>query len=638
MNGDDMKGLINAFEEFKIKQEKYSQLKTGLTFHKDMLQHTIHPDLEKSKEHKENPNRVIEMLNYIKKIDLWNELDKEENFGEIDWKHIEKIHGEPYILYIKKLFETKFEGVRFEDGNTYYMNESLRAALLAAEGTRLLVQNIVENKWRNGFAVVRPPGHHACAKDNKIGGFCLFNNVAIAAQYLVDNFQKRVLIFDWDVHHGDSTQKLFYNRNDVLYISIHKYLNGEFYPGESGDRNNVGEKEGEGYNLNFPLNPLPQEIIGDQEYIYIFERAVLPIAREFKPDFILISSGFDCLLQDPIGQLNVTWDSLGYMLFKLKNIITENIAVVLEGGYNLENIPKAFESLLRILNNEFFPNKTNLKLIVNDKYFKLVRPSKRFLQNCDENLNVWRKYWKCLNEQKISNLDNKIRISVEEEDMFPHNVLNIYKLVNNRLIKIIDNKENTFFCDIYPFLDDLQELIPQYYGVIKCNENDKEVKYLKLQNFKSIEDCNIIKFKLCGQGPSTHHSFDFFNKYKFLIQGYRIIDFKKNVLERKNNVYSNLSEFEVFEMFSRFFKNSKSSISKKAIQKLIKKIENLYHVVFQNSINISYVSVIIRFNLTNNDIDLSLLDFEHFELNDDQNCLYAINKMKNLFENYLKMI
>ena len=116
-------------------------------------------------------------------------------------------------------------------------------------------ENIITEKWRNGFSIVRPPGHHACGTEDKISGFCFINNVAVAAEYLIKNHKlKRVAIFDWDVHHGDSTQKLFYDRKDVLYISIHRHDNGKFYPFVSGGINEVGRDAGEGFNLNFPIN------------------------------------------------------------------------------------------------------------------------------------------------------------------------------------------------------------------------------------------------------------------------------------------------------------------------------------------------------------------------------------------------
>ncbi len=160
----------------------------------------------------------------------------------------------------------------------------------------------MENEWSNGFSLVRPPGHHACANNNRLGGFCFINNVAVAAEYLVREHKlKKIAVLDWDIHHGDSTQKLFYDRKDLLYISIHKHLNGKFYPGKSGALENIGKGEGKGYNLNFPINSKKNQFVGDSEYVYAFERAILPILKEYGPEFVFISNGYDCLDGDPLG-------------------------------------------------------------------------------------------------------------------------------------------------------------------------------------------------------------------------------------------------------------------------------------------------------------------------------------------------
>lgn len=139
------------------------------------------------------------------------------------------------------------------------------------------------NEWFNAFALVRPPGHHAVCHDEQIKGFCFLNNVAIAANILLAKGLQKILILDWDVHHGDSTSKIFYEDDRVLYISIHKHMNGNFYPeGDWGDSKNLGKNKGLGFNLNFPLNPLEEnDFIGDSEYVYIFFRFIMPIIKEY---------------------------------------------------------------------------------------------------------------------------------------------------------------------------------------------------------------------------------------------------------------------------------------------------------------------------------------------------------------------
>lgn len=625
-----MEDIKKEFENLSLKPLTY-KLKTGLTYHKDTLKHSISADPEKSKTHYENPSRITSILNYSSKHKELEKIEILENFEKINWHHIEKIHGQEYIDYLKKLFSEEFEGIRYEDGDTYYNKESLNSALLAAEATRLATENVIKKKWKNAFALVRPPGHHACAKNNKIGGFCILNNVAISAKFLLEEYQKKIVIFDWDVHHGDSTQKLFYKEKNVLYISIHNFMNGDFYPGPSGDLKNLGIENAEGFNLNFPLNPLKGECIGDQEYVYIFERAILPVLKEFSPDFVFVSCGFDCLFDDPIGGIHVTWDALGYMLFQIKNIVTEDIVVALEGGYNLKNLPKAFVSLMRVLDDGYFPNETNFKLLRHDNFKNGVRPCSRFLENCDKNLEVWRKYWKSIDFKENLKYEEKIKKIVYEEENYTHFLFKDYKLVNKKLVKKIEENETKFYTEIYPFLDDLHYFIPRYYGVFKI----KDQNYLKIKDFKNIKKCNTIIFKLCGGNPESYYCNELFTKYKVVLDSYKIIDKNNNILDRKRGDYCQISEIEIFEILERFFENFKGKMNKSVIPNLLKKIEDLYEVVFQGSFNVSFCSLVINFNRENNKTDVKLMDFEYFELCDDQNCLYSIKMIKELLGGFI---
>jgi len=145
-----------------------------------------------------------------------------------------------------------------------------------------LVREVMDNKVRNGFAIVRPPGHHA--GPTHPGGFCLFNNVAIAAKYVQNTYgSKRILIFDWDIHHGNGVQTSFYNDPDVLYISAHRHDNG-FYPNDKGDATYVGDSDAKGKNINIPWETRK---VGTPEYMHLFFQLVMPVATEFCPDLVL---------------------------------------------------------------------------------------------------------------------------------------------------------------------------------------------------------------------------------------------------------------------------------------------------------------------------------------------------------------
>lgn len=203
---------------------------------------------------------------------------------------------------------------------------------------------------------MRPPGHHAHC--SAIGGFCFFNNVAVAARVAQKEFNKRkVCIFDWDIHVGDGTSNVFYNDDTVLYISIHRFDMGKFFPGPKGKLEMIGECKGKGYNIQFPFN-MPQKnkddadenqnVIGDMDYIFVCENFLFPIIREFGPDMIIISAGFDSAKGDPLGEIAVTPVGYAWMTQGLRNI-QSCIAVVLEGGYSLEALEVSSEAVIKVL-------------------------------------------------------------------------------------------------------------------------------------------------------------------------------------------------------------------------------------------------------------------------------------------------
>ncbi len=199
----------------------------------------------------------------------------------------------------------------------------------------------MEGNIRNGFALIRPPGHHAEA--SQAMGFCLFNNVAVAAEYLIKKHGlKRILIIDWDLHHGNGTQHSFYNRSDVLFFSTHQF---PVYPG-TGHWGETGDGAGEGYTVNVPLYGGS----GDSDFLYIFKNILSPIATEFKPDFILVSAGFDISAADPLGGMKVSASGFGALALELmdiaKNCCQDRILFTLEGGYDLPGLREGSKQVL----------------------------------------------------------------------------------------------------------------------------------------------------------------------------------------------------------------------------------------------------------------------------------------------------
>jgi acetoin utilization deacetylase AcuC-like enzyme len=217
------------------------------------------------------------------------------------------------------------------DPDTHTCPDTWMTTALAAGGVLTAVEAVLDGEADNAFAIVRPPGHHALP--GRAMGFCFFNNVAVAAQWLLKNRGlSRIMILDWDVHHGNGTQEMFYTSSNVLYMSTHQ---SPFYPG-TGHLDECGAGEGRGYTVNLPM----PASFGDREYLFGFDELLIPIAREFKPEFVLISAGFDSHYRDPLGAMRVTEEGFAAMTRRLKRLAAEvcggRLAAVLEGGYDLQ--------------------------------------------------------------------------------------------------------------------------------------------------------------------------------------------------------------------------------------------------------------------------------------------------------------
>lgn len=233
------------------------------------------------------------------------------------------------------------------DADTPVSAQSYATALLATGGLLTLIEAIMTREVDNGFALVRPPGHHA--ERNRAMGFCLFNSVAIGAQYLREKFGlTRILVMDWDLHHGNGTQQSFYADPGVLYVSTHQY---PYYPG-TGAAEEAGQGRGEGYTVNLPI-PAGW---GDGEYQELFQGVVDPICRQFDPQFVLISAGFDAHVRDPLGGMEVTEEGFGAMARTLLRIAGDHAqgrcAAILEGGYDLTGLQQSSRRVLDEMGGE----------------------------------------------------------------------------------------------------------------------------------------------------------------------------------------------------------------------------------------------------------------------------------------------
>jgi acetoin utilization deacetylase AcuC-like enzyme len=241
--------------------------------------------------------------------------------------------------YLRRISETSLKATQL-DPDTYTSPESHEIALLAAGAAIDAVERVMAESHRAAVAMVRPPGHHA--ERNRAMGFCLFNNVAVAAAHARAQGAGKVAIVDYDVHHGNGTQHIFEADPHVLYISTHQY---PYYPG-TGAADEVGREAGLGFTVNVPLE------VGavDEDYQLAFSRVVLPVLRQFEPDLILVSAGFDAHDRDPLGGMRLSTAAFGAMTLELRAVAEEccrgRIASVTEGGYDLQALAASLDAVI----------------------------------------------------------------------------------------------------------------------------------------------------------------------------------------------------------------------------------------------------------------------------------------------------
>ena len=301
-------------------------MKTGFLFDPVYLHH------DTGAGHPECSERLARSMQYLQDQHWFEQLQSiPSRMVEQDW--LETVHDYQYINRAKK---TCASGVPFLDSmDVSICKKSFDVALQATGGVLEIADQLVANHIDNGFALIRPPGHHA-EKDMALG-FCLFNNVAILARYLQKQHGiNKVMILDWDVHHGNGTQHTFEDDPSVLYISTHQY---PYYPG-TGAWYETGSGRGEGATLNCPMSAGT----GDAEYEKVFMEKILPKLDQFQPEMFIISAGFDAHRDDPLGQINLSTDFYAWMtkvlMEKAEKYAKGKIISVLEGGYHLKRLPE----------------------------------------------------------------------------------------------------------------------------------------------------------------------------------------------------------------------------------------------------------------------------------------------------------
>ncbi|KAL9086217.1 MAG: hypothetical protein Q9159_004282 [Coniocarpon cinnabarinum] len=402
----------------KFKPLPYASSRTGLVFDTRMRHHMDQISSDDDA-HPERPQRIFSIWNEIRKAGLLiedeNAEDADQDFKllriavrEAEDEELLLVHSREHVDFVKScetwdLSEIKKRTEVGEgESSIYWHSLTWLCAQLAAGGAIEATRAVAFRLVRNAVAIIRPPGHHA--EHDKPGGFCFFDNVAVAARNIQEETKResepirKILILDWDVHHGNGVQQAFYDDPNVLYISLHVYANGEFYPhGDYGDHLHWGSGSAEGKTVNIPWI---HQGMRDADYLLAFQQIVMPIASEFDPDLVMISAGFDAAAGDPLGMCFVSPAGYGHMTHMLMQLANGKVVACLEGGYNLQSIAVSALAMTRTLMGE------------PPERIGELAPSPSAVQTIQNVIETQSRFWNCMHP-KVKALDNHRELGSE---------------------------------------------------------------------------------------------------------------------------------------------------------------------------------------------------------------------------------
>jgi histone deacetylase 6 len=403
----------------RFKPLPYPSSRTGLVYDDRMRFHAEDENININPDdiHPEDPRRIYAIFHEIREAGLVEEdiesddedaVSRENKCWRIHTRHATKaevclVHTTEHYLFVEALqgrycshprraltnthsdkTPLELQALYREMDSIYFNNSTFDSALLAAGGAIEACRAVLMGHVRNAIAIIRPPGHHA--ESTEPSGFCIFNNVPIAARVCQNDFPetcRKIMILDWDVHHGNGIQHAFYDDPNILYISLHVFKGGSFYPGNpDADLTYCGEGPGLGRNVNIPWE---DHGMGDAEYIYAFQQVVIPIVSEFDPDLVIISAGFDAAEGDALGGCHVTPAGYAHMTHMLMRVAQGKMAVCLEGGYNLRSISRSALAVTR-----------TLMLQPPDRLADDLNPNESAVRTVEQVKRAQSKFWKCM--------------------------------------------------------------------------------------------------------------------------------------------------------------------------------------------------------------------------------------------------
>ncbi|XP_010966435.2 histone deacetylase 6 isoform X1 [Camelus ferus] len=362
------------------------QARTGLVYDQQMMDHHSMWDSH----HPEMPQRIQRIMRRLEELGLARRCLALPARPATDAELL-TCHSAEYMGRLRATEKMKTRELHRESANydsIYICPSTFACAQLATGAVCRLVEAVLAGEVLNGIAVVRPPGHHA--ERDAACGFCFFNSVAVAARHAqaISGHALRILIVDWDVHHGNGTQHIFEEDPSVLYISLHRYDHGTFFPmGDEGASSQVGQAAGTGFTVNVAWNG---SRMGDTDYLAAWHRLVLPIAYEFNPELVLVSAGFDAARGDPLGGCQVSPEGYAHLTHLLMGLANGRIILILEGGYNLTSISESMAACTRSLLGDPLPMLTLLR-----------PPLSGALASITETIQVHRRYWRSLRVMKV---------------------------------------------------------------------------------------------------------------------------------------------------------------------------------------------------------------------------------------------